>query len=122
MEFGPKNLFWRQVIGYVQRFLPANIAMDFAQGLYSRIERKEESKYSFNFTYGGGTFFPLTFDSHSGLGYEYCAGSARQRAWMVGVETVRWTALLFQNLCQAKTAILGELCSQNPATLRHIVV
>ncbi|OGV37934.1 MAG: hypothetical protein A3E88_03300 [Legionellales bacterium RIFCSPHIGHO2_12_FULL_35_11] len=52
-----QDLFWRQVVGYVQRFLPANIAMDFAQGLYVRVENKVKSKRSFNFTYGGVSIF-----------------------------------------------------------------
>lgn len=69
-----RDLFWRQVIGYVQRFLPANIAMDFAQGLYDRVENKEKSKRSFKFTYGAGSIFPLAFDCLSGLGYEYGSG------------------------------------------------
>ena len=70
-----QDLFWRQVIGYVQRFLPANIAMDFAQGLYDRVENKVKSKRSFNFTYGGGSIFPLVLDSSLvGLGYNFAGG------------------------------------------------
>jgi hypothetical protein len=73
-----QDLFWRQVIGYVQRFLPANIAMDFAQGLYARVENKEKSNRSFNFTYGGGSIFPLSLDSSlAGLGYNYARGGGR---------------------------------------------
>lgn len=102
------DLFWRQVIGYVQRFLPANIAMDFAQGLYNRVENKENSVRSFKFQYGGGSIFPLAFDSFSGLGYEFAvvAGPA-PRGWRAG-----WSGWPFQNLCRAKTAVLGELYSQ----------
>ncbi len=51
------NLFWRQVIGYVYRFLPANIAMDVAQGLYYRVENKEPGKRSLNFRFGGEAIF-----------------------------------------------------------------
>jgi hypothetical protein len=84
-----RDLFWRQVIGYVQRFLPANIAMDFAQGLYARVEDKEKAKRSFNFTYGGGAIFPLISDSLSGLGYEYAGGGSRgagSAGWRPGRE------------------------------------
>jgi flagellar basal body-associated protein FliL len=74
-SWNQNDLFWRQVIGYVQRFLPANIAMDFAQGLCNRrAELKEKSKRVFQFTYGGGSIFPLDFAALSGLGYEYAAG------------------------------------------------
>ena len=76
-------LFWRQVIGFIQRFLPANIAMDFAQGFYDRVKAQEKSRRSFNFTFGGGSIFPLSFDSFSGLGYEYAAG------WVAG-EPQHW--------------------------------
>jgi hypothetical protein len=67
---GQRDLFWRQVVGYVQRFLPANIAMDFAQGLYYRVANDEKSRRSFNFRVGAGFIFPLVFDSFLGLGYE----------------------------------------------------
>jgi len=79
-----RDLFWRQVIGYVQRFLPANIAMDFAQGLHARVYSKEKSNRSFNFTCDGGSIFPLSLDSSlAGLGYNYAGagcwdGRARQ--------------------------------------------
>jgi hypothetical protein len=109
-----QDLFWLQVIGYVQRLLPANIAMDFAQGLYDRVENKVKSKRSFNFTYGGGSIFPLSLDSSlSGLGYNYAAaGSSGGLA-----HRPRGVGSYFQNLCQAKTAILGELCGQSCATV-----
>ena len=66
-----RDLFWCQVVGFVQRFLPANSAMDFAQGLHLRVEARERSKRSFNFLIGDGAIFPPSFDSFSGLGYEY---------------------------------------------------
>ena len=69
-NWNQRDLFWRQVVGFVQRFLPANCAMDFAQGLYNRVENKERSKRSFNFTLGDAAIFPLSFGSFSGLGYE----------------------------------------------------
>src|SRR3990167_354989 len=50
-----RDLFWRQVVGYVQRFLPANIAMDFAQGLYERVDKNEAAARSFDFKQGGGS-------------------------------------------------------------------
>lgn len=110
-----KDLFWQQVIGYVQRFLPANIAMDFAQGLYSRVEAKQKSKRSFEFTCSSGSIFPLDFATLSGLGYEYAGGaSARGCRWRRGAGLV-----LCQSLCQAKKAVLGELCSQSRLAVIH---
>lgn len=103
-----------------QRFLPANIAMDFAQGLCARVENKEKSNRSFNFTYGGGSIFPLVRGrSLGGLGYNFGAtagGGGANGAWP-GYRGGEWGASRFQNLCQAKTAILGELCGQRCATV-----
>lgn len=56
--------------------------MDFAQGLNDRVENKVKSKRSFNFTYGGGSVFPLSNDSSVvGLGYDYAVvvGAGRRR-------------------------------------------
>src|SRR3990167_2861287 len=66
-SWNQRDLFWRQVVGFVQRFLPANIAMDFAQGLYNRVEHQEKSARSFKFKYGECAIFPPVFDSFSGL-------------------------------------------------------
>lgn len=65
------NLFWRQFIGFIQRFLPANFAQDFAQGLFYRVDKNEQSRRSFHFRFDDGAIFPLDFDSHSGLGFDY---------------------------------------------------
>ena len=70
-----RDLFWRQVIGYVQRFLPANLAQDAAQGLYFRMGEGEPAKRSLKFRKGGGALFPLDFKTHSGLGFDYACGS-----------------------------------------------
>jgi flagellar basal body-associated protein FliL len=84
-NWNQRDLFWRQVVGFVQRFLPANSAMDFAQGLYNRVENQEKSSRSFKFKYGDGSIFPPVFDSFSGLGYEYAGerrvGGGGLRAW-----------------------------------------
>ena len=107
LNWNQRDLFWRQVVGFIQRFLPANIAMDFAQGLYNRVENQEKSARSFKFKYGNSSIFPPVFDSFSGLGYEFGAegGGVRKCACTGGGAS-------FQNLCRAKTAVLGELYSQ----------
>ena len=123
-SWNQRDLFWRQVIGFTQRFLPANTAMDFAQGLYHRVERKEKSRRSFNFAFDGSSIFPLSFDSFLGLGYEFGVAphyelAPRRRAWL---SFRTGAAELVQNLCRAKTAILGELCSQSrPAAIEATV-
>lgn len=55
-----RDFFCRQVIGYVQRYVPAIFARALAQGLYYVIEKKEILQALFNFRCGGGVFFPLS--------------------------------------------------------------
>lgn len=64
-----KELLWRLVVGYMQRFLPANIAQDTAQGLYYRQDQKSNRSFAL---YEVGSIFPLTFASFSGLGFHFC--------------------------------------------------
>jgi hypothetical protein len=45
-DWNRRDVFWREMIGYVQRFLPANLAQDVAQELYYRVEEKEKSRRS----------------------------------------------------------------------------
>lgn len=110
-DWGRRDLFWRQVIGYVQRFLPANLAQDVAQGLYYRVEEKEKSRRSFNFRFGGGAIFPLSFYSFSGLGFEcgVADGGVLRDVGMPGAAEL--AAQFLENLCRAKTSILENLCS-----------
>lgn len=111
-----RDLFWRQVIGYVQRFLPANIAMDFAQGLYARVEMKEKSQRSFHFRYDGGrAIFPLSLDSSlAGLGYDYAAAGYAMSQGALGWWE-RWQdgrvaeAVAFSNLVSSKNSNLGRI-------------
>jgi hypothetical protein len=69
------NLFWRQVVGIIQRLLPACDRQAFAQGLYGIIEDHKPLKRSFDFGYGAGSF-PVTAGelSCSGLGYDFAGG------------------------------------------------
>ena len=115
-SWNQRDLFWRQVAGYVQRFLPANIAMDVAQGLYYRVEEKEPARRSFNFRMGDGAIYPMAVGSFAGLGFEYAGG---EPSGHVDVGVGGWyrrcaatPTRTFRNLCQSKTTILGELFSQ----------
>ena len=116
-------LFWRQVIGYIQRFLPACYAQAFSQGLYYIVENGEKLRRSLEFRYDPGVFiFPLDADPHFRLGYEYgCATlGADLRARACGGS---WPARagLFRSLCQTKTAGLQNLCSTQALNQRICV-
>lgn len=68
-SWNQRDLFWRQVIGYTQRFLPACYAQAFCQGLYYILEEKKPLSRSLKFQYDSVSYYPLT-DS-SGLGFDF---------------------------------------------------
>ena len=109
-SWNQRDLFWRQVIGYTQRFLPAYYAQAFCTGLYYISEQKESPRRSLNFRFGRGSYFPLS--ESSGLGFDAAALAdhpslapglahphARQRSGLHAVD----------KLCRANTAELLEL-------------
>ena len=67
-----RDLFWRQVVGYVQRYEPACYAQALCQGLYS-LKKEEALQRSLDFKYGecGGQFYPVSSISSDGLGFDF---------------------------------------------------
>ncbi len=102
-----RGLFWRQVVGYVQRFLPANIAQDTAQGLYYRVEEKEKARRSFNFRFGDGSIFPLDLNSQKILGFDFAA-SARALDQLSRAKH-DWSPSAFIKLISNKNKSLAKL-------------
>jgi hypothetical protein len=96
-----QEIFWRQIVGYVERYLPANIAMDFAQGLYDRVQNTVKSTRSFKLAHSGMSIFPLVFDSFSGLGYEWAHVQPGRRATALSI--------LVSELMRYKNSSLGEI-------------
>ena len=72
------NLFWRKVIGYIQRFLPACYAQAMCQGLHFIISKDQKLTRSLNITIDSKnhySFFPLVSSGlAASLGYEYAIG------------------------------------------------
>ena len=105
------NLCWRKVIGFMQRLLPACTAQASSQGIYYIVEEKEKLRRSFDFRYGGGSYFPLDSDANFRLGYNFAAGWCGD--W--GRRAERWAGV--GKLCQAKTAgvqrIMQQPCNQS---------
>ena len=66
-----RNLFWRQIIGYTQRFLPASYAQAFCQGLYAILVEEEMLTRSLNFRSdsASASYYPLS--ESAGLGYDF---------------------------------------------------
>lgn len=68
---GQKNiLYWRKVLGLLQRFVSAYYAQIFSQGVYYLVEEKEELKYSFKLRQGGDVYFPLGLNPNMELGLD----------------------------------------------------
>lgn len=74
------DLVWRQVIGYLQRGLPAIDRFAFAQGLYDLVENKQPSKRTNRYQYAEGSF-PDTprAEELSGLGFDFGISGAEVR-------------------------------------------
>ena len=112
------RLFSRQIIGFIQRSLPAIDRMVFAQSLYEVAKEKAKIQRSFHFT-SDTIDFPATTNDHSsrsGLGFEYFAASwsALMLGWSTVGKGTRWfrsdTVKLLENLWRAKTTDLQNLC------------
>jgi hypothetical protein len=72
---GHKNeLFWRKVIGYIERYVPANLAQALCQDPQYIVEHKKKLRRSLKFRYyhARGSFYPLDSDNYTRLGYR-CA-------------------------------------------------
>ena len=81
------DLFWCQIIGFIQRFLPANLAQAFAQDICYIVDRRETLRRAFNFRHDAAvSFFPLS-DSLTGLGFNFaaCGVAARGSAYLACV-------------------------------------
>lgn len=71
------NLFFRQVIGYLQRSLPAVDRFAFADGFYDLEKNKtklpRDTKYRYQYKNQGGTFPDVSCiaSDSSGLGFDY---------------------------------------------------
>jgi len=64
------NLFWRQVVGYIQRFLPAHFAQAFCQGLNNVAKKGAKLNRSLKFS-NGAVYFPLESDTR-GIARDPC--------------------------------------------------
>ena len=68
-----RDLFWRQIVGFTQRYLPACYLQACAQGFYYIVEHGETLTRSFDFRHGGGSIRDLVWGA--GLGFDWARGS-----------------------------------------------
>jgi hypothetical protein len=107
MNYHKNKIFCCQVIGFIQRSLPAIDRMVFAQSLYEVIEKNAEIKRSFKFTHGARDFpeFPVTasgYSVHSGLGFNFFA-------WGLVLEGNSGVTTRFEKLLSKKNLSIVEL-------------
>ena len=111
-DYKERDLFWRQIIGYTQRFMPACYVQAFAQGLYYLVKvdrdaswRPEPFNRVLKLKRDNFSYFPLAHDSRSGFGFDF-AIYGQLGASAVGMRG-SWCwgeAKFFKNFCRAKTA------------------
>jgi hypothetical protein len=129
-DWNKSNLFWRQVIGFVQRFLPATYAQAFAYGLYDIVEKKHSCPRLFNFKYDlDFSFYPLGRSS-VGLGFNFgrpaSCGSGHctcpcLAAWGTG-ESGRCCLGRFSKLMSNKNSKLTELITPRAQSTHSCVM
>lgn len=76
-----RSIFWCQIIGYIQRHLPACLLQAFAQGIYDIRENKEKLNRDFNFRYGEGSMRAFAGDLNN-LGYKWAVARGQRAVWV----------------------------------------
>lgn len=109
------ELVWRQVIGYLQRSLPAFDRFAFANGLSDLVALNISVKRTTDYKYGTGSFPDTSTDaSCSGLGFDYALGGRAAGSALRG-----GCAGLFQTYLQQKLMDLLNLCNSSQNKLSH---
>ena len=114
-SYGQCSLFWRQVIGHLQRQIPACYAQAYCTGLFNVAEHNEPLERKFDLD-DGAVFFPLDRDPASKLGRDVGVYSYSRWARLVRDSGSPWSgpgsvcsARVVEKLCRAKTSELGKL-------------
>ena len=103
-------LFLHQIIGFIQRFLPAHEAQVFARGPSETIEGRVSVPENFNLSHADH-FYPLS-NSCRGIGFDYIevGNDWRRRILSAQARPDQCLHMHLRNLCRAKTAKLKRLC------------
>lgn len=112
-SYDKRYLFSRQVIGFVQRYLPACYLQAFAQGIYEIVIDKEKLRRSFDCRYSGASLLPL--QDSSDLGFEWaCNLSGWPDAFSGFCLLVGCRAPFFQNYVDLKHQAWKNYLSSAP--------
>ena len=114
-NWNQRSLFWCQVIGYVERLVPAVDAQAFCMGLYYLLEQKQPLARGFkleNWGVNGADFYFPASGGAGGLGFDfgiYIALARGHGAVELRLRPVDCGAMRFiEQLCRAKTSGLDS--------------
>lgn len=114
-DYKKRDLFWRQIIGYIQRFMPACYAQAFSQGLYHLVKvdhsdswRPETFRRDLNLRCDNFSYFPLPFDSRSGLGFDFAVAWAGSKSLTGSADSLECVMRFFQKILSSKNIRLSE--------------
>ena len=79
-SWGRRDLIWRQVVGWTQRFFSAYWGQAFAQGVYYLVKENEALNRHFNSRQNGDAVFPLR--ERAGLGFDEAASQLSGGLWL----------------------------------------
>ena len=112
------SLFWRQVIGYLQRMLPACYAQAFCQGLYNVTDGNEPLKRSLKLA-DGTSFYPVDPSSRAEVGFDFGVYSYLLATGRCGVDGrspgragARCAQRDFSKLMSSKNVSIAKLMQQ----------
>jgi len=117
-RWNKRNLLWVQVIGYIERHLPACYLQILAQGIDFIIKDGEKLKRYFEFRYNKGFYMkPAMAGSLNGLGYTYASCHINSRGYKSD-DRRRWLAnsksASFLSLLRTKKSGLENLFTRPP--------
>jgi len=130
-EFGgwlnSKNIvMWRNILGYIQRFLTARIAFEVCQGPYYIVEENEKLKRDLKFRNRNNEdyYFPLDTRPNRRLGYHYAIMNAPISDMSIppshfSVQDVSEFVITFNKLYEAKMTTLKNLINHSQLILNY---
>lgn len=93
-----RDMFWRKVIGYLQRQMPANYAQAHCSGIQHILYNPSDFKRTFKFK-NGSEFFPLSTDS--GLGFDFGWNSHYYHGFYKTIQEVRMNWQSVAHICNS---------------------
>jgi hypothetical protein len=114
-QWNRRFIFWCQIIGYIQRHLPACYLQAFAQGIYYINENDEKLKRDFEFKFDKGFHMRAIAGDLNKLGYKYAAGlraAPREASRVYIVRRPRAVTRAFSKFIANKKIRLGDFTQQ----------